>query len=978
VTAQPTQTTMTIEPSMSVDEFAAKWRNAALRERANSQTHFNDLCAVLDVATPVEEDPSGESYTFEKHVDLPGGGSGDADVWKRGHFGWEYKSGGKSLGDAYKQLLGYREGLENPPLLVVCDMNRFEIHTNFTNTEPRVIEFTLKHLEENPAHYVRLLREVFLDPEALHPNRDPRYITETAAAKFGEVAEALRDLDHDPNAVARFLNRLVFCFFAESMGLFRNDDNLTHRPVTITLDFLRGRVERSKAQLSAIFDAMSRQEITDFGPYPTPWFNGGLFDSSAAEETFSLTGDLVDILLETAELDWSRIEPAIFGTLFERGLDPSRRSQLGAHYTDPDNIMRVIEPVVLRPLRREFDELRSALDADAARVEEPRARYDTNGTLEMNEAAPDSPEGRIRAFHDRLAAVRVLDPACGSGNFLYVAMRELKQLEDELIRWADSAFAIKTLHRRIGPANMLGIDIDQFAVDLTRLSLWIGDIQWTLQHSLRRLPEPILDQIEQIECRDAILSEDEDGNPIPADWPEAEFIVGNPPFLGNKLIPADLGESYVQRLRSTYGDAVHGNSDLCVYWHEIARRQIAVKKAKRAGLLATNSIRDEFSGQVLQRIYAAGGLMFAYRNERWGGPKPQPGKNLASVRISIVGQDDGTDPLRELDGNPVSVINPDLTSGPNVTIARQLPENRGIAHAGGDRNGDFDISFDEAQRMLAQPTNVNGRKNDEVVFPFFIGRDLAQRPRGQHIIDFGDEMGAEEAADFALPYEHVVKAVKPMRDRHRSDRLRTYWWRHSSRADALRKAIAGLDRYIATPRIAKHRFYLWMREGCVLDNTVVAIARDDDYTFGVLHSRIHSVWAYARGSYLGVGDDLRYKHGAIFGAFPFPWPLNTPPADLTSEQQEHSAQISAAAVSLDAARIQWLKPDDAPAELVQERTMTDLYNDTEKDPRPKWLTNRHHAIDEAVAAAYGWPVDLSDDEILARLLALNLERAGVV
>ena len=237
-------------------------------------------------------------------------------------------------------------------------------------------------------------------------------------------------------------------------------------------------------------------------------------------------------------------------------------------------------------------------------------------------------------------------------------------------------------------------------------------------------------------------------------------------------------------------------------------------------------------------------------------------------------------------------------------------------------------------------------------------------------------MSAEEAADFALPYEHVVKAVKPMRDRHRSDRLRTYWWRHSGRADALRQAIAGLDRYIATPRIAKHRFYLWMREGCVLDNTVVAIARDDDYTFGVLHSRIHRLWAYARGSYLGVGDDLRYKHGAIFGTFPFPWPLNTPSADLTSEQQEHSAQIGAAAVSLNAARTQWLKPDDAPAELVQERTMTDLYNDSEKDPRPKWLTNRHQAIDEAVAAAYGWPADLSDDEILARLLALNLERTG--
>ena len=957
--------------ALSVDDFVEKWRSAALRERANAQTHFNDLCAVLGVGTPVEEDPSGESYTFEKRVELPGGGSGDADVWKRGHFGWEYKSGGKSLTDAYEQLLGYREGLENPPLLVVCDMNRFEIHTNFTNTPPRVERFNLDDLRANPSHYMRMLREVFLDPEALNPNNDPRYITETAAARFGEVAEALRERGHDPNKVARFLNRLIFCFFAESIGLFRGVDSRTHEPVSLTLSLLRLNPERSSAQLSAVFDAMARREIPDFGPYPTPWFNGGLFDQTAAQETFGLTGDLLEILLETAELDWSRIDPAIFGTLFERSLDPRRRSQLGAHYTDPDNIMRVVEPVVLRPLRREFDALRAELEPDRQQVEESPAGYSewgTNGALELDEPPPDSPAARIHAFHERLAGVRVLDPACGSGNFLYVAMRELKQLEQDLMAWAHSAFGINSLRRRVGIANMLGIDIDQFAVDLTRMSLWIGDIQWTLQHSLRRLPEPILGQIEQIECRDAILAEDAEGNPIPAEWPAAEFIVGNPPFLGNKLMPGELGNSYVRRLHDAYRDAVHGNSDLCAYWHEVSYRQIAAQKSTRAGLLATNSIRDEFSGQVLQRIYAAGRLVFAYRNEQWIG-------DGAAVRISIVGQDDGSDPVRELDGQIVSNLNPDLSTGTNVTIARQLPENQDIAHAGGDRNGDFDIPFDEAQRMLAQPTNVNGRKNDEVIFPFFIGRDLAQRPRGRHIIDFGDAMSAEDAADFALPYEHVVKAVKPMRDRHHVERLRTYWWRHRNRADALRAAIGGIERYIVTPRIAKHRFYLWVYNGSVLDNTVVALARSDDYAFGVLHSRIHSVWAHARGSYLGVGDDLRYKHGAIFGTFPFPWPLNTPEEDLTEEQREHAERISAAAESLNAARSQWLNPDDAPAELVQARTMTDLYNDTEKNPRPNWLINRHNAIDEAVSSAYGWPVDLSDDEILARLLALNLERS---
>ena len=962
--------------ALSVDDFVEKWRSAALRERANAQTHFNDLCAVLGVATPVEEDPSGERYTFEKRVELPGGGSGDADVWKRGHFGWEYKSGGRSLTDAYEQLLGYREGLENPPLLVVCDMNRFEIHTNFTNTEPRVIAFTLKELGENPTHYMRQLREVFLDPEALHPNNDPRYITETAAEKFGQVAEALRERDgHDPALVARFLNRIVFCFFAESVGLFRNLRGDLEKPVTDVFNNMAADATLSKRIVGQLFEAMAESDVRNFGAYYIRWFNGGLFDEAAVPETLHLTGDLTQIIYETAELNWSRIDPAIFGTLFERGLDPKRRSQLGAHYTDPDNIMRVVEPVALRPLRREFEALRAELAQDRALQDAPPPQYGANGSLAFDAPDPDSPAGRVQAFHERLAAVRVLDPACGSGNFLYVAMRELKNLEQELIDWAQSV-GVSGLRRRVGPQNMLGIDIDPFAADLTRMSLWIGYIQWNVERNIDTTRDPVLGRADQIECRDAILAEDAEGNPIPAEWPAAEFIVGNPPFLGNKLMVGELGNAYVRQLHYVYGDAIHGNSDLCAYWHELAHRQITTKRTKRAGLLATNSIRDEFSGQVLQRIYAAGCLLFAYRNERWGGLQPQPGKHLASVRISIVGQDDGSDPVRELDGQVVSNLNPDLSTGTNVTIARQLPENQDIAHAGGDRNGDFDIPFDEAQQMLAQPTNVNGRKNDEVIFPFFIGRDLAQRPRGQHIIDFGDAMSVEDAADFALPYEHVVKAVKPMRDRHHIERLRTYWWLHRSRADALRAAISGLERYIVTPRVAKHRFYLWVYNGSVLDNTVVALARSDDYAFGVLHSRIHSVWAHARGSYLGVGDDLRYKHGAIFGTFPFPWPLNTPEDDLTEKQRGQAERIGAAAESLNAARSQWLNPDDAPAELVQARTMTDLYNDTEKNPRPDWLINRHKAIDEAVSAAYGWPVDLSDDEILARLLAVNLERTG--
>ena len=843
-------------------------------------------------------------------------------------------------------------------------MNRFEVHTNFTNTESRVIRFTLKDIGENPTHYIKLLRDVFLDPDALHPSRDPRYITETAAAKFGEVARALRELDHDPDEVARFLNRLIFCFFAESIGLFLDDDRNAHEPVTLTLNFLRRNPARSRAQLGAIFDAMSKREITDFGPYPTPWFNGGLFDESASTETFALTADLVHTLLETAELDWSRIDPAIFGTLFERGLDPNRRSQTGAHYTDPDNIMRVIEPVILRPLRREFDELRSELEAERQVGEPPSPGYGSNGALQLGEPSPDSPAARISAFHNRLAGVRVLDPACGSGNFLYVAMRELKQLEQELISWANRAFGIKSLRRRVGPANMLGIDIDQFAVDLTRMSLWIGDIQWTLQQGLQRLPEPILGQIEQIECRDAILAEDAEGNPIPAVWSEAEFIVGNPPFLGMKRMRSELGNSYVEHVRTAWADALDGRVDLCVYWHEAARRQIVKRATLRAGLLATQNIRGSFSRPVLQRIRNTGQIFLAHSDEPWV-------NDGAAVRIAIVCQDDGSEPHCELDDTPVARISSRLTSGTDLSRARELNENRNTAFQGVILTGDFDVTQAVGERLLAAPTNVNGRPNADVVHPFASGSDIAHRPAGRYVIDFGVDMSESTAAKYQDPFEHIVERVKPYRLEHDRENIRSRWWLHEAPRPEMRRAISPLTRWLATSLTAKHLYFVWMQSPSVPQSTVVVVARSDDYVFGALHSRIHQSWALAQGSRLGVGNDPRYVHTQCFNTFPLPWALDTADEALSEAQAQHRDAIAGAAASLNAQREAWLNPSDAGADELLRRTMTNLYNE-----RPSWLQMAHSAIDEAVFAAYGWSTDLADDDILAQLLALNSERAA--
>ena len=954
---------MPAQPTITVEEFIESWLSTEAREAADAQTHFNQLCAMLGVAPP-HADMSDESYVFEKRVERPDGSVGKADVWKQGCFGWEYKSTGKNLSDAYQQLLGYREGLGNPPLLVVSDMQRFEIRTNFTNTDTRLISFDLRDLRDNRAHITRILRDLFLEPENLHPHNYSRFVTETAAVQFAQVADALRSEGNDASQVARFLNRLIFCFFAESVGLTRDITDLHARPVRFALQTLTQHHELGVGILPDLFDAMSRQERHFFGPHRMRWFNGGLFDASAPVETFPLTGDLAVVLLEASVLDWSQIDPAIMGTLFERGLDPKRRSQLGAHYTDADNIMRVVEPVMLAPLRREFEQLKLQCgnSGDARTLEEPPSAY--NGTLDLEATGNDSPAALVRTFHDRLSNVRILDPACGSGNFLYVALRELKTLEQELLEWAAASLGLHSLHRRVGPHNLLGLDSDPFAVDLTRVSLWIGELQWAYERGIRQPSEPILGKIDQIECRDAILAESESGEPLPAAWPNAHYIIGNPPFLGTKKVLEELGTEYADRLRTAYDDALNARADLCVYWHELARRQIERGASQAAGLLATNSIVGPYSRQVLERISESGRIFFAYSDEEWV-------NDGAALRISIVGQTAGNGTDSVLNEQVVSHINPDLTSGPYVVGAPQLAENERVAFTGDQRTGPFDIPHEEAERMLAQPLNVNRRPNDDVIFPFVNAHDLAQRPRDRYIIDFGLDMARRDAAYYEEPYEHIKQFVLPERERSSNERLRSQWWLHESWRPGMRAAIGALGRYIATPITSKHRFYTWLDSNVVPDATVVAIARDDDYVFGVLHSRIHELWALAHSTRLADGTNRRYVHTQCFNTFPFPWPLNLPDVDANQGLHAFRETIAEVARTLHVEREQWLNPDGTNGTLLQTRTMTELYN-----RRFDWLAEIHRDLDIAVAAAYGWPEDISRDEILAGLLALNRERAG--
>jgi type II restriction/modification system DNA methylase subunit YeeA len=976
---------LTLTPS----EFAAKWTGITRTERAASQEHFIDLCRMLGFETPNEADPHGEWYAFEKGAEKQDGGDGFADVWKRGHFAWEYKGKRKNLGDAYKQLLQYREALENPPILVVCDLDRFEVHTNFTGTKKTVFSFTLHDLGAAPAEPLRILRAVMGEPTKLRPLETRHEITEAAASRFAELALSLQKRGHKPDAVAHFLNRLLFCLFAEDARLLPK--GLVTRLVAMT----KNTPERFDSAIKDLFEKMSVGGGM-FGADPIEWFNGGLF---ADAQTLPLAAEDLALLEETAKLDWSNVEPAILGTLFERGLDPAKRSQLGAHYTDINSIMRVIDPVILVPLRRELElAKKEALEIRERGLKSARGQKTDQKERELIAKTQQRSHKPIKKFLARLRAVRVLDPACGSGNFLYVGLRCLKDLEKEVLTWAsvnvymtDAFFASGGLG--VGPQNVHGIELNTYAAELARITVWIGEIQWMISNGYNYLRNPILRALDTIECRDAILDRTDPGKPRRASWPAAEFIIGNPPFLGGKKLRTELGNETVEALFSAWESHVPHEADLVSYWHEHARAMIESGKAKRAGLIATNSIRGGANRQVLERMKDTGEIFAAWGDEAWV-------VDGAAVRVSIVCQDDGSEQTRYLDGNAVEAIHADLTGGSStkadLTKAERLPENLGVSFMGDTKGGAFDISRELAREFVMAAPNPHGKDNRNVVKPWINGLDVTRRPRDMFIVDFGVEMPQQEAALYEAPFEYLAEHVRPEREKNNRPVYREKWWIHVEPRPALRKAIASLDHYIATPRNGRQRVFAWRPKAVLPDSQIIVVARSDDYTLGVLHSRVHESWSLGMCSWLGIGNDPRYTPTTTFETFPFPWALNTPPAKETAEQRAHRDHIADAAHEMNEKRERWLNPpelvqpepdiaaawggklpprmvavSEAAAKELKKRTLTNLYH-----TRPQWLDMLHKALDRAVLAAYGWPEGIAEDDLLARLLALNHERAA--
>jgi len=942
---------------MTPERFIALWKDNRLNERAGAQQHFNDLCELLGVNKPRDPD----NYCFERGAKKSSGRDGWADVWKRGCFGWENKKPGRDLAAALKQLTDYTLQLENPPLLVVCDRERIVIHTAFTGYPDEPREIWIDDLLDPGKR--QLLNWVFTDPIKLRPEKSTAAITEEAAGQFANLAQSMRQRGCDGQQIAHFLVQCLFCMFAEDEELL---------PANIFTDLLKNaRSDTAKAanRIGKLFAAMQQQSGGEYGDHDIAWFNGSLFK---IVDIPPLTINDIATLYEAASArDWRAIDPTIFGTLFERGLDPKARAPLGAHYTDTATIAKLIHPLITAPLLAEWEEAKANIAAGQGKG--PRTK-----AYQKSRAA-------YTGFIQRLVSLRVLDPACGSGNFLYLALKALRDVEKQFNIEAQDLGYPAALSILTGPRNIAGIEINDFAAELARTTVWIGDIQWCRRNGRDIERNPILRSLDSIEHRDALLNPDG----TEADWPKANVIVGNPPFLGDKMMRGELGDGYVERLRACYQGRVPGGADLVTYWFEKARAQIESGQADAAGLVATNSIRQKRNRVVLERIQASTRMFEAWSDEDWV-------NEGAAVRVSLVCFGQGGE--ARLDGQPVAEIHADLTGsalgGENLdlTQAKPLAANKSRSFFGLCLAGPFKVDTATALEWLKDTGNPNGRPNSDVVRPIYNGTDITRHWAGNWVIDFA-AMEQHEAADYLKPFAYVEATVRPIRINNNRAARAERWWHHGEKRPALRTQLQYLSHYIATPETAKHRFFVRFPVQVAPEHKLIVIPRQDDLVLGILSSRIHCLWAIEKGGRLGVGNDPVYNTSLCFETFPFPAGFDL--SDPAPPAVEPFLAIAPAAAELLAWRERWLNPEGwldlvstpeeqaagfpprpipKPAHAAEwkRRTLTNLYNEM-----PAGLRIRHEQLDQAVALAYGWTdytPAMADATILTRLLDYNLER----
>jgi hypothetical protein len=996
------------EAAPRLKALAEAWQGNTANEKAVFQMWWIAFCEALGVpgpATPPTDDDRFELAILT--VERDGRESTNyIDYWKAGHAAVEAKASeaGRSneqlLIKAFGQVRNYAANIGAlPPYLMVVDVPKTAIvwdkwSGNFGGfaAGKRMALATLHERLDD----IALLQDILTRPDVRDPRGRAQAVTKEIAAGLATLAAALERRGFDQERVARFLMRCVFCCFAEDVSLLPRD--LFKR----TLETARrsGDATRVAAVLTGLWTTMDQGGM--FGAEMLHRFNGHFFKSV---EALPLDPEDVDLLIQATSFDWSHVEPSIFGTLLVRALDPVERHRLGAEYTPREYIERLVEPTVVEPIRERWTAVQAAVlqfEDEAVKAKKPAGQ----------KAAREKAKKELRDFHAWLRGLQFLDPACGSGNFLYVTMAAVKRIELEVISATERVGGKEqkeAILDEVHPRQFHGIEIKPWAREIAELTLWIGYHQfWREAHGGRTPPDPILEDTGTIECRDAVLAYDaivhrpemdrpdptprivspvtgelipdpnaklkymEYVNPRPAEWPKADFIVGNPPYLGNSRQRDALGDGYVDAIRAAYY-AIPDSADLVMYWWWRAAEAVRVD-AQRAGLITTNSITQPLNRAVIESELNSGSrVIWAVADHPW-----IDDMQGAAVRVAltVISRESLPPRLAEVDDRggaiherTVDQLNADLSSHADVTQAssRDLLGSRGLSSDGVKlHGGGFLLTRAEATEMLQEDSRL-----EAVIKPYSNGRDIASRSRGNYVIDFGLRTEAEASA-FPRALQRVIDRVKPERVANTDRSTRERWWLFGRNREQLRDAISSLERYVITVDTARHRYFLFVPTNLVVDDKIVCIAVDGSELLGVLSSAIHVAWANAAGTRLGKGNDPVYLKTRCFDPFPFPGPA-----------PELRTRIGALAERLDAHRKDAIARDERV-------TMTGMYNVVEKLRSGEQLTPKERAIheiaacgvlrdlhdelDALVAEAYGWPWPMEKEEILERLVKLHDER----
>lgn len=1024
--------------------FIAKTRDAQGAELANAQTVFRLLCDVLKVDPPALKKAGADNpYCFEADV-KDGKDSRRMDAYKRGHLIFEAKQGIDPAGLGGHTALAHtkvghsknpkgagvrgtrdwrdkmssgriqvgryaaavtRRGDPKPPFILLADLgHRLWIWSSFAPDATddygdfdEVAGFAWEQLAE--PRVFRFLRLIFTAPRDLDEEAAGQRITAAIAADISRLAVALEKREK-PDVVGDFLMRCVFTMFAEDVGLLPKRLFIDRVEKWIA-DKKSGKQDTFVRGLRALWKRMDAGGDLDSGERLRQ-FNGYLFKNC---EPIDLTIPELEILHAAARANWRRVSPAIFGTLLERALSKEERHRLGAHYTPEPYIRRLVDRTIIAPLRAEWDLVRAKMRDATTKSKSPAEGKKKARTLGAD-------------FRTKLASIRVLDPACGSGNFLFVALKELKRLEGEVERTliaiggyqAPMDYEGSSVH----PVQFFGIEVKPWAAKIAELVLWIGYLQWqTSAGRLHRMADPLIKDLHHIEARDALISWgkrtkllDEDGQPVlravgvtdkkaerrmveverltnvkVAPWPEVDFIVGNPPFLGNKRMMDVFGPGYVDAIKGAFPD-VPGSADFVMWWWWRAAELVANGKLRAFGLVTTNSITQTFNRTIVAEAMEKKGLRVAYAiaDHPWydEGAAVRIAMSVAAKAptAALIGAvvDERKTRSAELDlvrvdEHRAEAIHADLSTGAQVLSAVPLKANDGLSFQGITLVGEgFRLERDEVVALGYRPESL-----PSVLRRYLIGRDIVQRPIERYVIDFDGLTEANARGSHPALFEHVVTKVKPQRDAQNDRQRKEKWWLFGRSGADLRRALGNLDTYIATCRTSKHRLFVQVPTSVLPDTKLVAIALPGPEFLSILSSRVHVAWAMSTGGFLGVGNDSTYNHLDCFGRFPFP---------VLSDGAR--ARLRALGDSLQQHR-------EARQRESPDLALTDMYNVLEKVARGEklgtddegvatkslvhTLLDLHRQIDRAVLEAYGWPTDISDEEILTKLVALNAERA---